>query len=303
MPTNPCVICHLPDQATGNGELGLSSRTSCLRCGDFQWGITAPFEGRSRRQVRMSGYVRDQNAAGVIPMFTAELVRLVESLPLPRIVERSRRLLAKIARDWGQNNNVYPIDGQLDLEAVSYSADKEELAFLFRLLESEGLVELKHGSAARITPNGFIEAELLELPRTASAQGFVAMSFDPTMAVSYSEGFSIGISTAGYRPLRIDGKEHINSISDEILAEIRRSRFVVADYTHINNGVYFEAGFAIGLGIPVIPTSRTDHIDKLHFDVRHINTLQWDDPAQLAQKLSARISAVIGDGPLRQTAN
>ena len=33
------------------------------------------------------------------------------------------------------------------------------------------------------------------------------------------------------------------------MAEIRRSRFVVADYTGQVNGVYFEAGFALGLGL------------------------------------------------------
>ena len=96
---------------------------------------------------------------------------------------------------------------------------------------------------------------------------------------------------------RIDAKEHINGISDEILAEIRRSRFLVADYTLTNNGVYFEAGVAVGLGIPVIGTCRADHLDKLHFDIKHINTLKWETPAQLARDLTKRISGVIGNGP------
>jgi hypothetical protein len=45
------------------------------------------------------------------------------------------------------------------------------------------------------------------------------------------------------------------------MAEIRRSRFVVADYTGQRNGVYFEAGFGLGLGLVVIPTCRADEVD------------------------------------------
>ena len=46
--------------------------------------------------------------------------------------------------------------------------------------------------------------------------------------------------------MRIDRHEHVNKIDDEIIAEIRRARFVVADFTHGDTGgrgsVYYEAG-------------------------------------------------------------
>jgi hypothetical protein len=74
-------------------------------------------------------------------------------------------------------------------------------------------------------------------------------------------------------------------------------RFVVADYTGHRGGVYFEAGFAIGLGLTVIPTCRADDVSDLHFDIKHLNTLLWNNPAELADKLSKRIRAVVGTGP------
>ena len=56
--------------------------------------------------------------------------------------------------------------------------------------------------------------------------------------------------------MRIDQKEHLNRIDDEIIAEIRRTRFLVADCTQgetgPRGGVYYEAGFAHGLKIPVV---------------------------------------------------
>ena len=94
-----------------------------------------------------------------------------------------------------------------------------------------------------------------------------------------------------------DKKDYVGGISDEIMAEIRRSRFVVADYTGHRNGVYFEAGFALGLGLTVIPTCRDDEISELHFDIKHLNTLGWKTPAELADGLNRRIRAVIGAGP------
>ena len=106
---------------------------------------------------------------------------------------------------------------------------------------------------------------------------------------------------AGYTAMRIDRKEHINKIDDEIIAEIRRSRFLVADFSQgddgARGGVYFEAGFALGLGIPVIYTCRKSDIDKLHFDTRQYNHIVWETPEDLRTALKNRILAVIGEGP------
>ena len=109
-----------------------------------------------------------------------------------------------------------------------------------------------------------------EAGRADSAQVFVAMWFHENTDSAYSHGIEPAIRDAGYRPLRIDQKEHLNKIEDEIVAEIRRSRFIIADFTQgeggARGGVYYEAGFAHGLGLPVILTCRTDCFDQLHFD-------------------------------------
>jgi len=250
----------------------------------------------------MAGYVRDQNAAGIIPMFTRDLVSMVERLPMPMLRERASRLLTAIVKDTGYNlQGAFSLKEQPVFLAVSYSEKEAELDFLLRLLDYSkfvGTLGPQGSLMGKLTPAGCLEAEELQQRQPATVQGFVAMSFDPTLNDAYALGFDPGIRAAGYRPLRIDDKEHAGSISDAIIAEIRRSRFLVADYTGANNGVYFEAGFALGLGIPVIPTCHADWLAKLHFDIRHINTLKWDTPQQLAEGLARRLSAILGDGPL-----
>lgn len=129
------------------------------------------------------------------------------------------------------------------------------------------------------------------------------MWFNPEMRLAYDQGFDPAIRDSGYNPMRIDQKEHINKIDDEIIAEIRRSRFLIADFTsepdRPRGGVYFEAGLAFGLNIPVIWACRDDLVAQLHFDIRQFNHIVWTTPDDLRQKLSNRIRAVLGDGPNR----
>jgi hypothetical protein len=150
-----------------------------------------------------------------------------------------------------------------------------------------------------LTGDGFKEVDRLREARGESIQGFVAMWFDPQMDVIWKEGLMAAVEEAGYYPIRLDETEHNNKICDEIIAKIRRARFVVADFTGQSRGVYYEAGFAAGLGIPVIFACRESEDEKLHFDVRQFNTIRWTDAADLKRQLSTRISATIGDGPCR----
>ncbi len=134
-----------------------------------------------------------------------------------------------------------------------------------------------------------------------SSQSFIAMWFHESMAEAFEKGIKPAVEDAGYEPLRIDRKEHINKIDDEIIAEIRRSRFLVADFTHgedgARGGVYYEAGFAHGLGIPVIFTCREDAVDTLHFDTNHYNHIVWSTPEELRERLRNRIRANIDNVP------
>lgn len=88
----------------------------------------------------------------------------------------------------------------------------------------------------------------------------------------------------GYR----SGKE-----IDQIIAEIRRSKFLIADFTGHRGGVYFEAGFALGLGLPVIWTCRKDNLENLHFDIRQYNFIDWETGEELQERLTNRIQATI----------
>lgn len=211
--------------------------------------------------------------------------------------------------------------------AWSESAGDEELGFLTDYLATQGWISKGSptvtsdgrtiGYRCRVEVPGYSRIEELETNPDLS-QCFVAMWFDRSMEEAYEEGIKPAIEAAGYSPLRIDREEFLGKIDDAIIAEIRRSRFVVADFTHkvadIRNGecheseegheqlgarggVYYEAGFAHGLDLPVIFTCRNDMIEKVHFDTRQFNHIVWENPDDLREKLTNRIGSVLGDGP------
>jgi nucleoside 2-deoxyribosyltransferase len=125
-----------------------------------------------------------------------------------------------------------------------------------------------------------------------SRLGFVAMSFAEDFNSAFIDGIEPAIRDAGCEPLRVDKVHHNEKLCDRII-EIRRARFVVADVTG-QRGVYYEAGFAAALGLPVIWSCREDDMNNIHFDTRQYNHVVWGAPADLHEKLRDRIIASIG---------
>lgn len=137
--------------------------------------------------------------------------------------------------------------------------------------------------------------ELLHRTAENPNQAFVAMWYDESMKAAHQNGFAPAIEDAGYDPVQLAFVEHNDDIDDRIVAEIRRSRFVIADFTGGRGGVYFEAGFALGVGKPVVFMCRRDWFEEegVHFDTEHRNHILWTDATELREKLRARIEATV----------
>ena len=105
------------------------------------------------------------------------------------------------------------------------------------------------------------------------------------------EAIRQGITEAEYVAIFIDEVQHNDFITPELLKYIRDSKFVVVDLTHQNNGAYFEEGYAMGLGKPVIQLCKKD--TQLHFDIAQKNTIIWSDESEIPERLVNRIKATI----------
>ncbi|WP_156381290.1 hypothetical protein [Aminobacter sp. DSM 101952] len=283
----------------------------------------------NRQKAYLTTWLVDQHRAGnEWPVVDTAAVEAAKAAAPRSVSERRDRLLLVVASHTpalGQTMRYYdhilvvslderprenPHWAEYDaLLAATESLDIKEVEALLSFATKQGLMGNAQGHLS-LTFDGYAHLEKLRGTARDSLQAFVAMWFAPEVSAAYVEGIAPAIVDAGYRPMRIDQKEHNNKIDDEIIAEIRRSRFVVADFTCgligtegnttaiPRGGVYYEAGFAQGLGIPVIWTCREDHIGHVHFDTRQFNHITWRAPGELREKLRNRIGAVLGDGPL-----
>ncbi len=217
-------------------------------------------------------------------------VILAQSRPPATIGEKIDRLLSLLASRAGTNYlSVIRFNSHLDWPLIE-ARDHVEVEGLLRFAEELGLLR---PNSLVLTIEGWQRAEALRRNPIESRRVFVAMSFDQSLNDAWTIGVAPGIERSGYYSAhRVDTEQHNDKIDDRIIAEIRRSAMVVADFTHHRGGVYFEAGFALGLGRPVIWTCRKDQIGGAHFDTRQYNHITWEDERELADALDLRIRAL-----------
>lgn len=99
---------------------------------------------------------------------------------------------------------------------------------------------------------------------------------------------------AGYNVRIMDEIEHNGQIIPKMLHEIQNSKFVVAELTYNNSGVYYEAGYALGAGKEVIHLCKRSAIsDGVHFDVAQRNAILYDEISEIPEKLKNRIKVTI----------
>jgi nucleoside 2-deoxyribosyltransferase len=111
------------------------------------------------------------------------------------------------------------------------------------------------------------------------------------------EVFRPAVEQTGFRLEHLDDEPAAGQIDDRLRVEIRMCRFLIADLTDDNRGAYWEAGYAEGLGKPVIYTCNKFYFEKegTHFDTNHHQTVVWDpgNPNKAAEDLKATIRATL----------
>lgn len=186
--------------------------------------------------------------------------------------------------------------------------DLNEFRVWLKKLESDDYIAINSESADESNYSNFSDFVCLrphgwsrvhQLNRSQESKNvFIAMAFtksdgktifDPQVR----EAIKKTCKSLGWTPLIVDEHEHNDGIVDKIISLINNAHFVIADLTHHKHGVYYEAGYARAMGIPVIHTVHKTHLKKVHFDLKHINLITWDNLDDLEEKLSNRISATI----------
>jgi hypothetical protein len=318
MTDGTCPLCNQPAQhlalmETNDAVDPLRHRWKCEACGTFRISDRAVMElARSGSPVAgkhhlLSAYAKE----GADVLIDLDLLdRLGRGGLRERTVPEKVEL---ILRWFGRQSSEY---GQEVVHQACYAypsgwcRSQHEWSKLVGMLvrERDHLRAGSSGSVCSVTIKGW--EWLGARPEEAATTAFVAMNFAPEYE-GLRRAIEQGIGSAGYAPVVVSADLYAGGVMDRVLARIREARFVVADYTGNRGGVYYEAGFALGLGKLVIHSCLQEQLDStdkttaLHFDVKHLKILPWrpDELQNYAEDLENHIEALLGRGPVEATAS
>lgn len=343
MEERKCFICQNFAEFTSSSQHRDNWCISCRICGRYEISLEAATEIRhvAPDQPYLLSWVTRAASERENPLtlVRSNLKELIDSIALPdsplAVIDN---LILYVSKKSKMADT--PIELTVMDYPVAYAKSDREFIFLINKAIELGYLE-KAGGYYRLGLEGWRRATELRKTRYDSNHAFVAMWFDKKTE-KYREAVKAGISNAGYSPIIADEREFTGNIMDFVLARIRESKFVVADFTvapeervkfsgtdepenaktkkGTRGGVYYEAGFAKGLGLQVIHTCKKENmsINRLHFDVMQENTIFWTDdeivqttvrldnerlydssPRNLSEKIYDRIIMILGRGNLK----
>jgi len=288
--TTQCVVCRQPLSVETYAR---RETFNCSVCGEYQlvWravAVIGALPADDRRLAGLSAYIRDANKRGEIPELTTQTwERAADTYLHASVATKLRRVLERAGELSSYAGSLVEI-GERDYPL--FFAQQSEVRYLLEALVDRGLLSGTPGGLVAVTPAGW---EHLEPSGSGGIPGtcFVAMSFKPELTKAYDLGIRPAVTEdCGFEVIQLSRVEHSENINDKIIAEIRRAQFLVADFTFHPAGVYFEAGFGLGLGKLVIWTCRKDEFhEKVHFDTRPYNHILWETESELREKLTNRI--------------
>jgi hypothetical protein len=305
MTVEACPVCRRLDAYSEwfviNVELHQARKFfECKRCGRFvidDWLARIDFDTDEGKLLRhISSFLRRHQTNTnpfTPPSITGEnwreLALIEKSATVPQKLAMLLQLISDRTSFLGETIILDPeIDGPL-FNALNVS----EVDYMLSALSDRQFVDLGGNAGVKMKTKGW--EQIMPQPSSGGIPGqcFVAMWFDPEMDAVFSEGIYPAAKACNFKAIRIDEKPHNGDINDAILAEVKRCQFVIADFTGHRAGVYFEAGFARGLGRDVIWCCRESDFKQSHFDTNHYSHVVWKDIPDLKKKLKDRILATI----------
>jgi hypothetical protein len=312
-----CPVCKTPLQ-DGNvvrtGAPNWDADVDCKRCGHFilrgtaENFLTDQGDLDIHRRAVTSHVIRLRQRPSTEPppniyQEDLEAVWAAERLPTPHEQANNFVMLVGDTQTSGEAWAVLDVDliGSTVGTALSDTpGDTSAVRWLMEHLKEEKLLEhdTNHMGAGkpafRLTFEGWERHGTLKQSVTESRTAFMAMKFGETnLNRVMAECFKPAAQRAGFELRLLTDRQGAGLIDNQLSVAIRACRFLVADLTHGNQGAYWEAGFAHGLGKRVIYTCEASQFDgtKRHFDTNHHVTIKWklDDLAAAGAELTALI--------------
>lgn len=305
-----CPVCNTELRTAPLTQASEVREYSCGRCGHFLLTdellqeLPTWLDGFKERRPKISHALRRAQDAKTTPLLSLSTFKKMLEVPFPSPPEQVDLFIRWIAKTSDCPGEVVPFS-KLEAESVVGARSKEGLDFILQYIGDEKLAEMQnisglatrlHDKSAKITFKGWEHYEQIRKGSTVYRKAFMAMQYGkPELENAYTSAFKPSVSQAGFELIRQDQRYRAGLIDNLMRVEIQGADFLIADLTHRNPGAYWEAGFAEGLGKPVIYTCEESVFKrkKTHFDTNHHYTILWNrsNQIQAGEELKATIRA------------
>ena len=279
MPDSTCPLCasrlaaHVPRPESDREDF------DCPNCGRYSLArsLLGTFTWEARRAATLSHAIQRMQRPAGRPFITSSLAKAIEAEG--RLANASEQLdnlvlhLGSVLVEPGDTRSLRAPD----MRAILGSVTENAAAWTLKQAHGSGLIqgiETKGGSYqlldATLSVAGWERNRELLAGGSRSRRAFMASRWgDAEFDRVFEDCFKPAVERAGFDLIRMDEEPKAGLIDDHMRLEIRRSRFLIADLSHMNPGAYWEAGYAEGLRAP----------RDLHVPDRHI--LESGEPAAL----------------------
>ena len=211
-----------------------------------------------RKKAVLTSWLIEQRRLGVEqPELNEYNIKSITQRPSMAVHDRADELLKYISAKTSNIGQKYEFwigtayDNEMEILAYTESVHHWEWEYLLDYLVRQGWLEKReigeseppecHSEFTCLTVEGYGRLAELEQVATDSSRVFVAMWFHKSLDPVYNEAISPAVENMGYKPIRVDREHHLDRIDDRIIADIRRSRFIIADFTQGDDGARGEA--------------------------------------------------------------
>jgi hypothetical protein len=275
----------------------------CLKCKEFKLNDNvkqAYTYSTWSNHYKLSCWIREQNDDfNISPEVDKEKIKDILNSRDKKIKEKFDLIMKYFSNDRIRK------DIELDNDEIMVKCwikDASELRILVKKVINDKYADIKHSQGYgnnivctfnNLTFKGLEYIEELQQPNKNSNKIFVAFNFIPEMIDIFETYVKSAIEETGfiYTIVNQETTPHDQKITDEIIAGIKSSRMIITDFTNNSTNVYFEAGFAMGMKIPVIWTCKEGH--KYSFDTGQFPHITWKSGEDLKKQLVNRIKAIM----------
>lgn len=297
-----CVICHTAN-ATSESFAPMQQLVECPQCKKFI--IDSPLydilKNGTKLPYTVSSWIIEQNTLyGKPPILLFDDFEKLQSIPEKRMSQKYELFIKYICKH--PSEVLYPHD--TIAQATFWCKDEYELKALIEKAERNNHLKITSegmGSLSLIYWTTTYDAiEFIENlgQKNHSNKVFMAFHFTDEMKKQFESTIVRAVTDASNNRLEAirvssSSTDHDTKIDDELIAMLKASKAIIADFTGNRTAVYYEAGYAMGLGIPIIWTCRKTDVNDLSFDTRQYPHIIWEDEEDLYTQVVNRLKAKI----------